>query len=59
MWIMNEICNECGKDVSLGNGLFVDRIPDFDCFEQRLDNGKPYPHGDFMCRQCENKVYNH
>ena len=55
---MNENCNECGKDVSLGSGLFVDRIPDFDSFEQRLDNGKHYPHGDFMCRQCVDNIQN-
>ena len=48
-----EICNECGRSVKMGSGLFVDRVIDLDDYETRFDMGKPYPEGDYMCRECE------
>lgn len=53
--IVMEICNECGKSVARGHGLFVDRVPDLDDVEQRIDNGRPFPEGDWVCRECEEK----
>lgn len=51
-----EICNECGKSVKAGDGLFVDRIPDFSTKEERIIMNKEYPDGDYICRECENKI---
>ena len=50
-----EICNECGRSVALGSGLFVNRVPDLNDFETRKANGKPYPEGSYVCRECELK----
>ncbi|MGC9069969.1 MAG: hypothetical protein ACP5IO_01495 [Elusimicrobiales bacterium] len=48
-----EICNECGRDVSLNNGLFINRVIDFDDYKIRKEMNKPFPRGDYICR-----VYN-
>ena len=48
-----EFCNECGKSVRFGSGLFVDRIMDLNEIEDRIDMGKPFPNGDFICVECE------
>lgn len=48
-----EICNECGRDVSPGSGLFVDRVPSGDDVETHREMGKPFPEGGFTCRECE------
>lgn len=50
-----EICNECGRSVVFGSGLFVNRIPDFNTPEERKEMGKPHPEGDYMCIECEEK----
>lgn len=47
-----EICNHCGKSVSFGSGLFVNRVPDLNDTSTRIDNGLEYPLGDFVCRAC-------
>jgi hypothetical protein len=47
-----EICNECGKNVNLNSGLFVNRIIDLDDYKTRKENGKPFPEGDYICREC-------
>jgi len=51
-----EICNECGRNVNLGSGLFVNRVLDLDDRKTRKDNNKPFPEGDFICRECEEKL---
>lgn len=53
---MIEICNECGRSVSFGTRLYVNRVIDFDDYETRKLNGKPFPEGDFICVQCERKL---
>jgi len=50
------ICNECGRNVGSGSGLRVDRIPDCNDVETRRAVGKPYPEGDWICRECEEKL---
>lgn len=55
---MTEICNECGRSVAGGSGRFVNRIPDLNDVETRKQMGKPFPDGDFMCQECEDKYYN-
>jgi len=51
-----EICNECGRDVSWNSGLFVNRILDLDDYKTRKENGKPFPNGDYICRECDEKL---
>jgi hypothetical protein len=48
-----EICNHCGKSVSFGSGLFVNRIPDFNDIYTRIANNLEYPEGDFVCIICD------
>lgn len=50
-----EICNECGKSVKWGTGLFVNRVQDFNDKETRIEMGKPFPEGDFICIVCDDK----
>lgn len=52
--IIIEICNHCGKDVSLGSGNFVNRVPDFNDISTRIDNNLDFPSGDFVCENCDN-----
>lgn len=51
-----EICNECGRDVSLHSGLFIDRVVDLDDCKIRKQMSKPFPEGDYICRECEEKL---
>ena len=51
-----EICNECGRSVKIGSGLFINRVIDLDEFETRVEMNKPFPKGDFMCRECDEKI---
>jgi len=49
-------CNECGHSVCMGTGLFVNRIPDANDKKTRIQMGKPFPKGDFICIICEIKI---
>lgn len=49
----NEFCNICGKNVSWGSGRFVNRVPDFNDVPTRIDIGRKYPLGDFVCEECD------
>ena len=51
-----EICNECGKSVKFGSGLYVNRVTDFNEFDYRLKMQKPFPEGDFICIECDEKL---
>lgn len=51
-----EICNECGENVRAGTGLYVNRIMDLNEQNDRIDMGKPYPQGDFICVKCEEEI---
>jgi len=53
-----EICNECGRDVSPGSGLFINRIIDFDDYKTRKIMNKPFPKGGYICRECDEKLNN-
>ena len=48
-----EICNHCGKSVSFGSGLFVNRVPDLNDIDTRIVNNLEYPEGDFVCIICD------
>ena len=51
-----EICNECGRNVKWGSGLFVNRVFDLNETEDRIEMNKPFPEGDYMCPECEEKI---
>ena len=51
-----DICNECGKSVRAGTGLFVNRISDFNDFETRKEMGKPFPNGEYICATCNERL---
>lgn len=53
-----EICNECGRSVALGSGLFVNRIPDLNDYQTRVEMGKPFPEGGYVCIECDTKINN-
>ena len=53
-----QICNHCGRDVSFGSGLFVNRIPDFNNIQTRLENNLKFPLGDFVCWVCDQNSEN-
>jgi len=50
-----EICNECGRNVSFGSGLFVNRIVELDTYRIRKLMNKPFPKGAYVCRECDEK----
>ena len=50
-----QICNHCGRSVSFGSGLFVNRVPDFNDIGTRIANGLMYPIGDYVCIECDEK----
>ena len=47
-----ETCNECGKSVKWGSERYINRIPDLNDKETRLEMGKPFPDGEFICEEC-------
>ena len=53
--VLEEICNHCGDSVALGSGKFVNRIPDLNDVQTRIDNGLAFPGGDFVCVNCDNR----
>ena len=50
-----EICVECGRSVARGSGRFVNRIPVFDNYHERERAGRPYPKGEYICAECDEK----
>ena len=54
---MSEICMHCGKSVSFGSGNFVNRVPNCDNYEDRLEMNVEYPEGEYSCANCERKYY--
>lgn len=50
-----EICCNCGHSVKFGSGRYVNRIPECNTTDVRIQNGMPHPEGDFICKVCEEK----
>ena len=46
-------CVECGQSVRFGSGLYVNRIPVLDDYQTKVDNGRPFPRGEWICINCE------
>lgn len=55
-YMKKEICNECGQSVAMGTGFFTNRVVDFNEVEDRIEMGKPYPHGAFICAECNDNI---
>jgi len=55
---IKEWCYECGRSVRADsvNGLFVNRIPSLDSRDERIDMGVPYPSGNFLCAECDERI---
>jgi len=53
-----EICNECGRDVSWGSGLYINRVVDLNNYKTKKEMGKPFPEGEYICRECDEKIFN-
>jgi hypothetical protein len=51
-----EICNECGRSLKVGSGLFSNRIYDFNDYKTRIFMNKPFPEGSFICFECDEKL---
>jgi len=51
-----EICYECGRSVAPGAGQFINRIPNFDSYQERVKMGVPFPRGKYMCQECDIKI---
>jgi len=51
----NEICNMCGRSVAFGSGWFVNRVPDLNTKSEREAEGRPYPEGDWICAECDER----
>jgi hypothetical protein len=52
--VNSEICCVCGRDVSRRSPLFVNRVPEGNDLITRLDIGREYPFGDWVCIICDN-----
>ena len=48
-----DCCVECGRSTVFGSGLFVNRVPVFDNYAEKVENGRPYPKGEYICPECE------
>lgn len=51
-----EFCNRCGESVAPGCGKFVNRVPDLNSIQARVDSHRPYPAGAYVCAECDAKT---
>jgi hypothetical protein len=48
-----ETCCKCGNSVKMGSGNFVNRIPDLNEPDDRIENGDVFPFGEYICEECD------
>ena len=48
----NEIC--CGQDVKRGSGLFANRVPECNDYQTKVEMGRRFPEGEWICIICDN-----
>jgi hypothetical protein len=53
-----EICNECGSSVRQGSGRFVNRVIDCNTLRDKIEWGKPFPRGKYICYECDENIRN-
>jgi len=51
-----EICCECGKSVKGGSGRFVNRVPNLNTEQENIENGVPFPKGEYYCAECDERT---
>lgn len=51
-----EFCNRCGESVAPGSGKFVNRVPDLNSIQARIDSHRPHPAGAYVCAECDAKT---
>ncbi len=51
-----QMCAHCGSSVGWGSGKYINRIPEFNDLDTRRSNGLAYPHGDYVCEECDSKT---
>ena len=49
-----EICCVCGRDVTRGSGLFANRVPECNDSQTRIEIGRKFPQGEWVCVICDN-----
>ena len=54
MGMISETCCVCGRDVSHSSALFANRVPELNDYQTRIEMGRGYPHGDWVCIICDN-----
>jgi hypothetical protein len=54
--INKEICNECGRSVKFGSGLYINRVVDLNEFSDRIEMNKLFPIGEFICCDCDEEL---
>jgi hypothetical protein len=50
-----DICVECGMSVRPGSGKFVNRIPVLDDYQVKVEGGRKFPFGEWICDECDKK----
>ena len=53
--IDTEICTLCGASVKPGSGSYVNRVPDLNDYQTKLEQEKAFPQGQFICAACDEK----
>jgi hypothetical protein len=48
-----QICTICGRDVSWGSGYFINRVHEFNNLITRINIGRQFPLGNFVCQDCD------
>ncbi len=56
MGTLIETCKHCGRSVKWGDGLFANRVPDFNDVETRTANNWRFPLSDFVCSECDDET---
>ncbi len=51
--IVIEICNHCGREVHWGSSWYINRVPDLNDIQTRIDNNLAFPLGDYVCSECD------
>jgi hypothetical protein len=54
MWDDLEICSCCGRSVGEASPLFANRVPELNDAETRVEIGRRFPRGGWVCIECDN-----
>lgn len=48
-----QVCCFCGRGVFWGSGMFANRVPECNSIEERREDNRIFPLGDWICNECE------